>query len=59
MFAVERFVEAEHVRKRTFETRDEHLEDVAVADTALVLQELARRRGIEHVLPASPVLPSG
>ena len=41
----------------SFETRDEHLEDVAVADTALALQELARRRGMEHTLPASPVLP--
>jgi hypothetical protein len=41
----------------SFESRDDHLEDVAVADTALVLQELARRRGIEHELPASPVLP--
>jgi hypothetical protein len=30
---------------------------MAVADTALVLQELAKRRGIEHTLPASPVLP--
>ena len=28
----------------SFETRDEYLEDVAVADTVLVLQELARRR---------------
>ena len=41
----------------SFETRDEHLEDVAVADTALALQELARRRGMEHTLPASLVLP--
>ena len=41
----------------SFETRDDYLEDIAVADTALVLQELARRRGIEHQLPASPVLP--
>jgi hypothetical protein len=41
----------------SFETRDEHLEDVPVADTALVLQELARRRGIEHALRASRVLP--
>jgi hypothetical protein len=41
----------------SFETRDEYLEDIAVADTALVLQELARRRGIEHTLPPSPVLP--
>jgi hypothetical protein len=41
----------------SFETRDDYLEDIAVADTALVLQELAKRRGIEHALPASPVLP--
>lgn len=41
----------------SFETREEYLEDVAVADTALVLQALARRRGIEHALPASAVLP--
>ncbi len=41
----------------SFEARDEYLEDMAVADTALVLQELAGRRGIEHELPASPVLP--
>jgi len=42
----------------SFETRDEHLEDVAVADTALVLQELARKRGIQYELSASAVLPS-
>jgi hypothetical protein len=41
----------------SFERREEYLEDVAVADTALVLQELARRRGIAHDLPPSPVLP--
>jgi hypothetical protein len=41
----------------SFETRDDYLEDIAVADTALVLQELARRRGIEHTLPPSRVLP--
>jgi hypothetical protein len=29
-----------------FEGRDEHLTDVAIADTALVLERLARRRGI-------------
>jgi hypothetical protein len=52
------YIEAVESVVDSFETRDEHLEDVAVADTALVLQELARRRGIEHVLPASPVLPS-
>ena len=37
----------------SFETRDDYLEDIAVADTALVLQELARRRGIEHALAAN------
>jgi len=42
----------------SFVARDEHLEDVAVADTALVLQELARRNGIQHALSPSPVVPS-
>ena len=42
----------------SFETRDEYLEDVAVADTALVLQLLARRNGLDVDLPASPVLPA-
>lgn len=51
------YVEAVESVVASFETREEHLEDVAVADTALALQELARRRGIEHALPASPVLP--
>jgi hypothetical protein len=31
---------------------------VQVADTALVLQELARKRGIEYALGASAVLPA-
>jgi hypothetical protein len=51
------YVEAVESVVDSFETRDEYLEDIAVADTALVLQELAKRRGIEHTLPASPVLP--
>jgi hypothetical protein len=51
------YIEAVESVVVSFETRDEYLEDIAVADTALVLQELARRRGIEHTLPASPVLP--
>lgn len=42
----------------SFESRGEHLEDVPVADTALVLQELARRRGIDYELSPSAVLPS-
>ena len=41
----------------SFETRAEFLEDVPVADTALVLDRLAARRGIAHELPESPVLP--
>lgn len=51
------FIEAVESVVDSFETREEYLEEIAVADTALVLQELARRRGIEHTLPASPVLP--
>ena len=41
----------------SFETRTEFLEDARVADTALVLDALARRRGIELDLPESDVLP--
>ena len=41
----------------SFETRDEFLEDARVADTALVLAALARRRGIDEPLPDSPTLP--
>ena len=51
------YIEAVDSVVDSFETRNEHLEDVAVADTALVLHQLARRRGIEYVLRASPVLP--
>jgi hypothetical protein len=42
---------------RSFETREAFLEDVPVADTALVLAELARRNGTVRPLPASPTLP--
>jgi hypothetical protein len=42
----------------SFETRTEYLEDARVADTAIVLDVLARRREIEIPLPVSPVLPS-
>ena len=41
----------------SFETREEYLEDVPVADTALALQPLAARRGFAVELRASPVLP--
>jgi hypothetical protein len=42
---------------RSFETRDEYLEDIPVADTVIVLQALAGRRGFETEL-SSPLLPS-
>jgi hypothetical protein len=42
----------------SFETRDEYLEDIPVADTVLVLQALARRRAIDVPL-TSALLPSG
>ena len=42
----------------SFETREQYLEGVAVADTLLVLQALAARRGIGADLPGSPVLPA-
>ena len=45
----------EHVLA-SFETRDAYLEDVPVADTVLVLQRLAARRGLEAELE-SPLLP--
>jgi hypothetical protein len=41
---------------RSFETRDDYLEDVPVADTVVVLQALAQRRGIRVALE-SPLLP--
>jgi hypothetical protein len=41
----------------SFETRESYLEDVAVADTVIVLAMLAGRRGIGLALPASPLLP--
>ena len=40
----------------SFETRDEYLEDLPVADTVLVLQALAERRGMAVEL-SSPLLP--
>ena len=41
----------------SFETRDEYLEDLPVADTVLVLQALAERRGMTADLD-SPLLPT-
>jgi hypothetical protein len=42
----------------SFETRDDYLEDVPVADTVLVLQTLAAKRGLDTELPESALLPS-
>jgi hypothetical protein len=52
------YVEAVEAVLESFETREEYLEDVPVADTVLALQALATRRGIAHELPASRVLPA-
>ena len=41
----------------SFETRDDYLEDVPVADTVLVLQALAAQRDLEVELPPSELLP--
>ena len=50
------YTEAVEAVLDSFEARDEYLEDLPVADTVLVLQALARRRGIEVEL-TSPLLP--
>ncbi len=42
----------------SFETREDYLEDVPVADTVLVLAAFASRRGIDAPLPGSAVLPA-
>ena len=43
----------------SFETREEYLEDVPVADTVIVLQALAARRGVVPAELSSPLLPGG
>ena len=50
------YIEAVGAVLESFEVREEYLEDMPVADTVLVLQALARRRGIEVEL-SSPLLP--
>ena len=50
------YIEAVEDVLDSFETRDEYLEDVPVADTVLVLQALAGRRGMTAVLE-SELLP--
>jgi hypothetical protein len=51
------YAEAIEGAVESFETREEYLEDVPVADTALALQALAAKRGLARELPSSPVLP--
>ena len=51
------YTEAIEAVLESFETRDEHLEDVPVADTVLALQALAARRELAVEL-TSPLLPS-
>ena len=47
------YTEAVEAVLESFETRDEYLEDMPVADTVLVLQALAERRGIAAELSSS------
>jgi hypothetical protein len=51
------YVEAVEAVLESFETRDEYLEDVPVADTVLVLQALASKRELAAEL-SSPLLPA-
>lgn len=51
------YSEAAEAVLESFANRDEYLEDLPVADTVLVLQALARRRGMEAEL-SSPLLPA-
>lgn len=51
------YVEAVEDVLESFETRDEYLEDVPVADTVLVLQLLAEKRELAAEL-SSPLLPA-
>jgi hypothetical protein len=47
------YIEAVEEVLESFETREEHLEDVPVADTVLVLQALAARRGMAAELESA------
>ena len=52
------YVEAIESVLESFEQRDEFLEDVPVADTALALRPLAERRGFRASLGRSTALPA-
>jgi hypothetical protein len=51
------YIEAVEAVLESFETREEYLEDIPVADTVLVLQALAARRELAVEL-SSPLLPA-
>jgi tetratricopeptide (TPR) repeat protein len=51
------YAEAIETVLESFETRDEYLEDLPVADTVMVLQAIAGRRGMAADL-SSPLLPA-
>jgi hypothetical protein len=51
------YIEAVEAVLESFETRDEYLEDLPVADTVMVLQALAARRNMSAEL-SSPLLPA-
>jgi hypothetical protein len=51
------YVEAVESVLESFETRDEYLEDLPAADTVLVLQALAERRGLTPAELESELLP--
>jgi len=50
------YIEAVEAVLASFETREEYLEDMPIADTVIVLQELADRRGMKAEL-SSALLP--
>jgi hypothetical protein len=52
------YVEAVESVLVSFETRDAYLEDLPAADTVLVLQALAERRGVETAQLESELLPA-
>jgi tetratricopeptide (TPR) repeat protein len=51
------YIEAVEEVLESFENRDEYLEDVPVADTVIVLQALAERRGLPAAELSSALLP--
>jgi len=51
------YTEAVEAVLESFETRDEYLEEIPVADTVLVLQALTARRGFSATDLSSPLLP--